>query len=373
MTINSTVDATTRWRVGFCGRVTAALLLLATAWATVAAPSKACADEVEAIRRLATRSMGRLPCIVEQALSSFRNPETNRLCRAIVDRDLDECQRAIRQGAGINDIGRGGTTPLTIAYFCYDESIFDLLLTSGGNPNFPVTDESALQRVFVLNKSVTMMTSYKTDMSDAFEKVMANGGSPLGPVVRRGSLLHYLIFPSARFNSRIKLLLDHGADIEQPDQDGYSPLIASVAKARRFDIAMLLIEYGADYRARGPRDPWSFVHYVLHIGRLGEPLTPEQEAGRQQLLRKLQSLGISIEYAEYELYIGSLNHGINYILPPKVSQAMGLPVPARYLELEVPDYIFNNYDLTGIGGNYNPASVRPLDPSSERYRQKMPN
>lgn len=361
-----------RWRLGLATGLAVVFFLFMGGGGTAVGQVGFRVDGSVFSRHVATHASVKLPCVSPPVLSSFRNPETNRLCQAIVDRDLDQCKQAIRQGAGVNDIGWAGMTPLTTAYFCYDEAIFNLLLTEGGNPNLPVTDEFALQIGVTQNRSVTMFSASRSEMGNAFEVVMANGGCALGPVTRGAPLLHHLIRFAPDRISRIKLLLDHGADIEQPDRLGYSPLITSITRARRFDIVMLLIDYGADYRALGPVGPWQLVHYAMHTGSVGKPLTQEQELERQQLLRKLRSLGVSLEYAEYELYIGSLDLGRTPMRPPKVAQAMGIPVPPRFLKLEVPDYVFNNYDLNQIRRIYNPSSVEAIDPISSKYRERMP-
>jgi len=82
-----------------------------------------------------------------------------------------------------------------------------------------------------------------------------------GPAGVGEIILEYAIYHSPL--SFIRALLAHGADPNYDDHAGFPPLIAALSSGRadRYEIARLLLAFGADVQARGLND-WTPLHYA---------------------------------------------------------------------------------------------------------------
>ncbi len=283
------------------------------------------------------------PCVSADAIDSFDDPAVVLLCRSILAKDFEACESLVRSGVDLNAVGLGGITPLMISYLCYEESVFELLLTSGANPNIPVTDQAPLRRYLLGGRTVSYFLA-TGDHTRLFEIALAHGANPNTTTMSGVPILHNMVGGGAPDSAdRLKLVLRYGADVNVLNNRGATPVIAAVDTYPRFDLASILIDYGADIRLSPTRESWKLVHYVLNATNRGAPLTPEQERDRQVLLRKLAGMGENLEYAEYELYMATIDSGFLNLWPPQVAQALGLPVPERFLNIPVPDEIAVQY------------------------------
>lgn len=310
----------------------------------------AAAQELEAAREMIVRDMRTLRLVDPKCFASFPDADVRDLCTAIYDRDYIRCKSLVSNGVDVNSVGDGGLSPLMIAYLCYDDRIFSFLLESDANPNIPVTREFVFIPLTENYRTVTVLAS-TSPMPGCFELVMQHGGNAATPFGPRKPLLSGLIASrSFQLAERIKLLLAHGVDIDQVDRDGLSAVYVAVAKAQQFEIAELLIQHGADYKTPGPNKYWRLVHYTLDAASTGDALTPDQEASRQQLLRKLDDLGESVEYAEYELFMSKSSPNTSQRPPPPFwMHAFGYTVPERFLDLPVPESVAKKYrDESGL-------------------------
>lgn len=295
--------------------------------------------------------------VTAEIVHSFRCPQVVALCQAIAEKDLPSVRASIAAGADLNAVGRAGISPLMIAWFCYDEPIFDLLLASGANPNLPITDQRSIDEFFLHQSTVTTLAA-TSDRDDCFDKIMIHGGNPNTAVLHMaGPLSQSLHGISPNQLHRVERLLQHGADVNALNWQGLSPVLEAVSTAHRFDIASLLIDYGADIYHRDRTDRWRLVHYTLHAGNRGIPLSESQQQQRRELLLKLQQMGESLEYAEYELYWGTLNVYYWPPFPPLVAEAMGVPVPKRFLKIPVPEQASERYDFRRVQRIYQPGEV----------------
>ena len=210
----------------------------------------------------------------------FDDPKVIRLCNAIRKRDLALIDRLIADGADINAKGVRNMTPLRWAFYQgrpwnkppssyqrnqpgvierwikaeYDAvhlAIFTKLLEHGADPNVQYIGKYSQESI---TERVTVNFTY-------FELVMKNGGDPhmvpLSSVIGRGYPL-----------KTIPLLIDAGADVNQTDDDGWTPLMYAV-HWEKYDTAIMLVEAGADWLMASPKEPDFLAPIVSTIVRRG--------------------------------------------------------------------------------------------------------
>ena len=200
----------------------------------------------------------------------FNNPKVIALCKAIEAKDLKEIDRLIADGADVNAKGKGNWTPLLWAYPTNLE-IFTKILIAGADPNVQLTGDFEhsyeLYFMFIGNRgcyiregsSVMEMAALGLELG-YFEAVMKHGGDPnlVSKTGNGDTPLHSIAtwWSSTGHINRIahaKLLLDAGANINTVSRDG-TPVIVAV-KNNQFDLALFLLEAGADWKIEPKFDP----------------------------------------------------------------------------------------------------------------------
>ena len=115
-----------------------------------------------------------------------------------------------------------------------------------------------------MQQAVAIHAAYKRGDLAALKALLGdppdfpNGRGPAGV---GEIILEYAIYHSPL--SFIRALLAHGADPNYDDHAGFPPLIAALSSGRadRYEIARLLLAFGADVQARGLND-WTPLHYA---------------------------------------------------------------------------------------------------------------
>jgi hypothetical protein len=244
-----------------------------------------------------------------KAEAYFRDPKVIALCHAIEANDLAEMERLIKAGADINAQGKGKMTPLLWAFPDNKLDRFKLLLEHGANPNVIVEDDFGTRGNIMSGESVTSMAA-KTWHSGYFDAVFSHGGDPnierqtiaLG---RGDSPLHDVLrSPVSDKGHKIRVLLEKGADINHVNGSWQTPAKLAAAM-RRWDIALMLLEAGADPRIHtNPESNERLVHNVItgaiNLDYYGTWTT----AGKRQydaLLDWLNRHGESVEEAREDL------------------------------------------------------------------------
>ncbi len=194
----------------------------------------------------------------------FRNPKTIELCRAIEAKDLVRVRQAIADGADVNDRGTGNMNPLMWAFMDGKLEIFTHLLESGADPNVVYEDEFGLGPGFWKGMTIVSATA-KSEFPGFFEAVMAHGGDPNTLDTRNNTTLYSIVIKSnsnQRYE-RIQLLIDLGANMEVVSTYGMTPVHDAVSFLGQYEIALLMLEHGADYRRYHEHHNTKLIHNVV--------------------------------------------------------------------------------------------------------------
>ncbi|MBL8817965.1 MAG: ankyrin repeat domain-containing protein [Planctomyces sp.] len=194
----------------------------------------------------------------------FHNPKTIELCKAIEAKDLDRVRQAIADGADVNDRGTGNMNPLMWAFMDGKLEIFTHLLESGADPNVVYEDEFGLGPGFWKGMTIVSATA-KSEFPGFFEAVMAHGGDPNTLDTRNNTTLYSIVIKSnsnQRYE-RIQLLIDLGANMEVVSTYGMTPVHDAVSFLGQYEIALLMLKHGADYRRYHEQHNTRLIHNVV--------------------------------------------------------------------------------------------------------------
>ena len=237
----------------------------------------------------------------------FTDPKVIMLCRAIEANDLAEMERLVKAGADVNAQGRDKMTPLLWAFPDNHLPRFKWLLEHGANPNVVVESDFNTRGNIRPGDSVTHMAC-ETSFPGYFDAVFDNGGDPNQPCVRPLGLgnaiyndppLVSVIGALGRKQDeklkQLKRLIALGADMNALDPLA-TPVMDAVGWPGQFDLALTMLEAGADFRTYMHNESTRLIHIVvMQEDRLDE-YTPEQRAKFHELVKWLEDRGES--YAE---------------------------------------------------------------------------
>ncbi len=123
------------------------------------------------------------------------------------------------------------------------------------------------------------------------------------PPPRNGSF-HKIIQEGGRDGKdrlkEVRRLINEGADLNE-DRFGRTPAMNAVAWGGQFDIALMLLDAGADYKIYQKRQNDKLVHFVLDADRRLPYMTPLQKTQYYQLIKWLEDHGESISQARADL------------------------------------------------------------------------
>ncbi len=189
---------------------------------------------------------------------------------AVTDSDLEAISRFSTAGGDLNAVNSEGNTPLLCACDDDSEGVFRHLLELGANPNVMTSEARTAVNCAATKESTSWLRA-----------ALEHGGSPnlleaeIPGRPKRSPLLWAI--NDERFEN-VRLLIDAGANVSAVNEFGDTPLHYAVDR-RRYDIAMYLLEQGADYRHQTPGRT-SFIE-LMGTRRLETLRDPEM---RQQLL-----------------------------------------------------------------------------------------
>ena len=183
---------------------------------------------------------------------------------AVLNRDPDAIAALITTGVDLNEIDdKYKRTPLMLACEYPSEPLVQLLAEGGANVNFKAGNgETAMY--FLLTKAVTNlgrgMSQYNKDIVTMFKTLLKNGLDIDAAVDNEGNTALNLLCQAgylADLNATFaEELIDAGADINQPNQAGVTPLMSFAQRGNetKYNIAELLLDNNAD------------VNYVDRLG-----------------------------------------------------------------------------------------------------------
>jgi len=189
-------------------------------------------------RRMGTVWMAALVASTAWAATS----SDSRIADAAMDRDTAKVRSLVKLHADVNAPQADGTTALQWAARWDSLEMADLLIQAGAN-------------VKAANRfSATPLFLACTNGSAAMVGKLLAAGDDANAVIsdKRDTVL--MIASKTGKVDALKVLLDHGADVNKPNADGLTPLMWAVA-AKNAAAAQLLIDHKADVNARTNKIP----------------------------------------------------------------------------------------------------------------------
>ncbi|WP_158827413.1 ankyrin repeat domain-containing protein [Mucilaginibacter lacusdianchii] len=175
---------------------------------------------------------------------------------AVLNRDPTAVEALIKAGVDLNEIAdQYRRTPLMLACEYPSEPLVKLLAEGGADVNFRAGNgETAVY--YLLTKAVSNlgrgMSQYNKDIVKMLQFLLANGLDINAAVDNeRNTALNLLCqagYLADLNNTLVEELIDAGADVNQPNQSGKTPLMSFAQKGNemKYNIAELLLDNNAD-------------------------------------------------------------------------------------------------------------------------------
>ncbi len=227
------------------------------------------------------------------------------LCRVIEDNDLKEIDRLVAAGADVNAKGKGNMTPLLWAFPDNRIERFKKLLEHGADPNVIVETDFNSKGTIHPGHSVAHLAA-GTKFPTYFEQVMKHGGDPeLVDPHNGNAVLHVVvraIISKPEKKKRIQLLLKREVELNCFNNADVTPAMDAVSWFGQYDIALMLLEAGANpgiYQSKGNQ---KLVHFVAaERGRVQRTTSAQQKADYGAIVQRLEDHGDSIEEARKDV------------------------------------------------------------------------
>ncbi len=196
-------------------------------------------------------------------------------------------------------------TPLLWAFPDNKPERFTKLLEHGADPNIVIKSDLNTHGGFHAGDSVTHMAC-RTEFPGYFEAVFAHGGDPNltknGAITGDTPLFSVITGLAPDKNPKVRLLIDKGADLNHMNGEWLTPVMDAASWNGQFDIALLLLEAGANYKIYMPKSNRKLVHLVAMQDDDRRPTwTPQQSADYQKLVKWLEDHGESIQKAKADI------------------------------------------------------------------------
>lgn len=164
---------------------------------------------------------------------------------AVEQNDGAAVQKFIAAGGDANVQSMDGSTPLWVALTEKKRDSYEALLKYGADPNVIMSDKRVVTHWAATEQDPWWLRLALEHGADP-NLVNVGSGRP-----SEGTPLHFAISKASlgdfKFLENIKLLVEHGADIDKPDHYDCYPL-AQAASQNNFEIVLYLLEEGADYQ-----------------------------------------------------------------------------------------------------------------------------
>jgi len=175
-----------------------------------------------------------------QAQDYFNAPLQIELAEAIEREDIERMQRAINSGADVNAVGKEEMRPLFWAMSKQKLTAFKFLLDKGASTNPAMTfEDSGRRRTVGAIEMAAIMENpeYLRALLDHRADPNALMNNSKEPVIFR-AVMHQRL-------ENLKLLVEHGANVNQQDTSGMTAL-ATAVNISAYQIALYLLRTGAD-------------------------------------------------------------------------------------------------------------------------------
>ncbi|WP_460595879.1 ankyrin repeat domain-containing protein [Geomonas sp. Red276] len=212
--------------------------------------------------------------------------ELLQLAHAITANDSDRIKALVKSGVNPNGYGKQGITPLLFAFGWGSKKAFNTLLEYGADPNMPITANDASPRL--KNQSATGFIAGAPD-NDYLIMLLSHGANVDTKNVDGQPITVQMIFMDPPNYGGLRILLDHGADINATDSGG-GTLLTILGELRDFEQVYYLLTRGADYRIK---DGTGYgVDYHIYQEKIDPKAFPEAYAVQLKCQEFLRSRGV---------------------------------------------------------------------------------
>ena len=235
----------------------------------------------------------------------FNDPQVIALCKAIEANDLSEMDRLIAAGANVNAKGKDNMTPLMWAFPDNKLDRFKKLLEHGADPNVAIKSDLNTRGGFGVGDCVTHMAC-ATTFPGYFEAVFEHGGdvnlvSDCKSRVGNTPIFSVIDGGGPNKKEHVRQLLAKGADINYLNGANQTPVMEAVGWGAQYDIALLLLNLGADYKIYMPKTNQRLIHIVVGEEYRKPTLSPQKAADYAGLIKWLEEHGESVDIAKADL------------------------------------------------------------------------
>ena len=172
------------------------------------------------------------------------------LARAISKGDTAKVVATIKSGADPNGVGRGGMTPLIFAFGVGQKKAMVTLLENGADPNLRITAPQASQGM----RDQSAVTVIAGAPDNEYLRILLEHGGDINAKNSDGEpILIKMLFKGRNYKG-IAMLLERGADINLTDTSS-STLLMIMAHLADFEHLYYMLQRGADF---GKKDPGGF-------------------------------------------------------------------------------------------------------------------
>lgn len=170
------------------------------------------------------------------ALFLFLGSSTNALAgplhKATHDGDLEQVHALIDAGADLNVQGDNGETPLILAILEGHASVVSLLIDGGADIQARNKGGFTPLHAAAYANAVEIAEQLLGSGADINDQMNKAGGTALSVASEEGH------------SGVVKVLINHGADLEAGERNGYTPLTRALWRGQK-DVVALLQEAGA--------------------------------------------------------------------------------------------------------------------------------
>jgi len=196
----------------------------------------------------------------------YTDTKVIQLCNAIESNKVDLMESIIKNGVSVDTIGNDGMTPLFWAFANDRFEAFNRLLELGADPEVPFQSDFGTRGVITTGSNV-FHTTAKSEFPKFFMAILKNGGDPNATYTwTRGMTVQINLFDSIKegpftaWTERCEALIKAGPSKELL-ANGARDFIAS---GSRFDVALMLLKAGADYKTPSKFDK-RFMMFNKHM------------------------------------------------------------------------------------------------------------
>jgi ankyrin repeat protein len=225
-----------------------------------------------------------------QAKDYFADSKVADLAEAARDGAIERIDNLVSQVIDVNAKGKKGITPLIYAMTGKTTKGFECLLEHGADPNLKIETGSS---------AVSFAAEHQD--SEFLKLVLAHGGNPNINSNTPRYNVNYTPTPIfkaiwARNPENARILIKAGADLNVRNSDRSTPLISS-AIIRSYDVMYVLLEAGADFRAKGSYG-YPFSSYILDVPNLDDESRVAKV--RQKCMEFMEKKGVDFEKEKLE-------------------------------------------------------------------------